>query len=229
MTVVTPAHRLLPDPGLPAAALVHAALLAWLASVAVQQLTEAPGVLEQSVDVELRTLEEFEVLMRPPPLPSPPATRFPEPALPAPAPPPTPAAPEPALPQSDGMIRPRRLLSQQVLANALSRDALAMLPRLAPDERAEQLCGVEAMSQIHAWQSSYEPDRVTAYALAQTRFSGRELQAQGAAFRSRQRWYALSFTCSLSADLNRVSAFAFHVGEPIAPSRWEALGLPAVH
>ncbi|WP_262329507.1 DUF930 domain-containing protein [Bosea sp. BH3] len=228
---MTPARRLLPDPGLPAAALVHAALLAWLASVAVQQLTETPGVLEQSVDVELQTLEQFEALMRPPPLrpPPPPAASFPESALPAPAPPATPAAPEPALPQSDGMIRPRRLLSQQVLANALSRDALAMLPRLAPDERAEQLCGVEAMSQIHAWQSRYEPDRVTAYALAKTRFSGRELQAQGAAFRSRQRWYALSFTCSLSADLKRVSAFAFQVGEPIAPSRWEALGLPAVH
>jgi len=221
----------LPDPGLPTAALVHAALLAWLASVTVQQLTDLPAFIEQSIDVELQTSEQFEAMTRPPaaPAPLPRAAAAPDPILPLPAPVLTPAAPEPALPQSDGMIRPRRLLSQQVLAHALSRDALAMLPRLAPDERAEQVCGVEAMSQIHAWQGSYEPDRVTAYALAATRFSGRELQAEGAAFRSGQRWYALNFTCTVSPDFKRVTDFAFHVGAPIAPSRWEALGLPAVH
>ena len=222
----------MPDPGLPAAAVIHAALLAWLASLAVQQLVEVPAFVEQSVDVELQTPEQFEALTRPRPAPPPPS---PVEVLPQPVPPPVaaipppPADPKPALPDADGMVRPRRMLSQQVLAHPLSRDTLAMLPRLAPDERIEQLCGLEAMGQIHAWQQSYEPDRVTAYATAGTRLAGRELRAEGAAFRSRQRWYGLSFNCTLSADLKRVTAFAFHVGEPIALSRWEALGLPAVH
>ncbi|MGX5736836.1 DUF930 domain-containing protein [Bosea thiooxidans] len=222
-------RRLMPDPGLPAAAVIHAALLAWLASLAVQQLVEAPAFVEQSVDVELQTPEQFEALMRP--RPAPPPVEL----VPQPVPPPAAAIPQPpverppAPPDADGMVRPKRMLSQQVLAHPLSRDTLAMLPRLAPEERVEQLCGLEAMSQIHAWQQAYEPDRVSAYATAGARLSGRELRAEGAAFRSRQRWYGLSFTCTLSADLKRVTAFAFHVGEPIAPSRWEGLGLPAVH
>ncbi|QEL26704.1 DUF930 domain-containing protein [Bosea sp. F3-2] len=127
------------------------------------------------------------------------------------------------------MVRPRRLLSQQVLADPRSRDTLAMLPRLAPDERVEQLCGLEAMGQIHAWQHSYEPDRVSAYAMADTRYADRILRAEGAAFRSRRRWYGLRFECTLSADLKRVTAFAFQVGDPIPQARWQALGLPAVH
>ena len=105
----------------------------------------------------------------------------------------------------------------------------ALLTRLAPDERVEQLCGLEAMGQIHDWQRDFEPDRVTAYARAATRLSGRVLTAEGAAFRSKRHWYGLRFACTVSADLKRVTAFAFHVGEPIPRERWEALGLPAVH
>lgn len=230
MPVAVRTRRLMPEPGLPAAAVIHAALLAWFASLTVQQLVEAPAFVEQSVDVELQTPEQFEALTRPKPAPPPPPVEIaPQPLPPPAAAIPPPAEPQPARPDADGMVRPRRMLSQQVLAHPLSRDTLAMLPRLAPEERIEQLCGLEAMGQIHAWQQSYEPDRVSAYATAGTRLSGRELRAEGAAFRSRQRWYGLSFNCTLSADLKRVTAFAFHVGEPIAPSRWEGLGLPAVH
>ena len=220
-------------PGLPAATILHAALIAWLASVAIQQFDIAP-IAEQSVEVELQTSEQFEALTRPQP-PAPPAPTAPVPdiaplaAPPAPAPPAAPAPSPPAPVAADGMVHPPRMLSQRVLADPRSRDALAMLPRLAPDERVEQLCGLEAMGQIHDWQRSFEPDRVTAYALAGTKLSGQVLMAEGAAFRSRQRWYGLRFACTLSPDLKRVTAFAFHVGDPIPRDRWEALGLPAVH
>ncbi len=222
-------------PGLPAATILHAALIAWLASVAIQQFDIAP-IAEQSVEVELQTSEQFEALTRPqPPAPAPvPTAPVPDiaPPLAAPPAPATPAAPAPSPPApvaADGMVHPPRMLSQRVLADPRSRDALAMLPRLAPDERVEQLCGLEAMGQIHDWQRSFEPDRVTAYALAGTKLSGQVLMAEGAAFRSRQRWYGLRFACTLSPDLKRVTAFAFHVGDPIPRDRWEALGLPAVH
>lgn len=231
-----------PAPGLPTAAILHAALIAWLASVAIQQFDVAP-IVEQSVEVELQTPAEFEALTQPkPPLPPPPSVA-PAPLSPPPAPPqavphaeapaPSPQPPEasrqPAPAEADGMVHPPRMLSQRVLADPRSREALAMLPRLAPDERVEQLCGLEAMGQIHDWQRSYEPDRVTAYALADTKRAGRVLTAEGAAFRSQRRWYALRFACTVSPDLKRVTAFAFHVGEPIPQDRWETLGLPAVH
>lgn len=232
MPVASRTRRAMPDPGLPTALLIHAALLAWLASVAIQQFNEMPAFIEQSVDVELQTPEQFEAMMRPPPPPpAPPAEPAPK-LQPAPQLP-LPSAPAPAEPpvsaETDGLVRPRRLLSQQVLADPRSRETLALLPRLAPDERAEQLCGLEAMGQIHAWQRSYEPDRVSAYATADTRYAGHIMRAEGAAFRSRRRWYGLRFECTISPDLKRVTAFAFQVGDPIPQARWEALGLPAVH
>ena len=224
MRPATGTRRLLPDPGLPAASLIHAALLAWLASLGVQQLADLPAVTEQSVEVELQTPEQFEAMTRPPPAPPP--------IIPVPAPierPPVEPPPTLVQPEADGLVRPRRLLSADVLANARSRDTLAMLPRLAPDERIEQLCGLEAMGQIHAWRQDFEPDRVSAYAMADIRLADHILRAEGAAFRSRRRWYALRFECTVSADLKRVTAFAFHVGDPIPSARWQALGLPAVH
>jgi hypothetical protein len=237
MAVAIPVRPLTPSPGLPIAAVLHAALLAWLASVAIQTFESVP-IAEQSVEVELQTPEEFEALTRPKP---PPVAAIPVPAAPVlpdvlpkpdePASSPRPPAPsaQPVPVEADGMIHPPRMLSQRVLADPRSRETVALLPRLAPDERVEQLCGLEAMGQIHDWQRDFEPDRVTAYALASTQLSGRILTAEGAAFRSRRRWYGLRFSCTVSADLKRVTAFAFHVGEPIPRERWEALGLPAVH
>lgn len=228
-----------PAPGLPVAAILHAALFAWLASVAIQQF-DIPPVAEQSVEVELQSPAEFEAMTRPKPPPAPPAVvtppkaepAAPESAAPAAPKPEAPTAPVPAPPPPaavDGMVHPQRMLSQQVLADPRSREARAMLPRLAPDERIEQLCGLEAMGQIHDWQRSFEPDRVTAYAMADTKRAGQVLTAEGAAFRSKQHWYALRFACTISPDLKRVTAFAFRVGDPIPQSRWEELGLPAVH
>ncbi|WP_293795148.1 DUF930 domain-containing protein [uncultured Bosea sp.] len=237
MAIALPARFARPTPGLPVAAILHAALLAWLASFAIQSFESAP-IVEQSVEVELQTQEEFEALTRPQP---PPAIATPAPAPPVlpellpksnePAPSPQPPAPRPppTPAEADGMIHPPRMLSQRVLADPRSRETVALLPRLAPEERVEQLCGLEAMGQIHDWQRDFEPDRVTAYALSGTRLSGRVLTAEGAAFRSQRRWYGLRFACTVSADLKRVTAFAFHVGEPIPQERWEVLGLPAVH
>lgn len=220
----------MPAPGLPIAVILHAALLAWLAAFAVQSFDPAP-VTEQSIEVELQTPEEFEALTRPRPppvaaIPAPAAPVLPD-ALPKPDEPAPSASPAPV--EADGMIHPPRMLSQRVLADPRSRETLALLPRLAPDERVEQLCGLEAMGQIHDWQRSFEPDRVTAYAQGSTKLSGRVLTAEGAAFRSKRSWYGLRFACTVSADLKRVTAFAFHVGEPIPRESWEALGLPAVH
>ena len=105
-------------------------------------------------------------------------------------------------------------------------DVLAEIVEVAADERVEQLCGLEAMSQIHAWKSDFEPDRVTAYAKGATKLAGRALIADGAAFRSKRRWYDLRFRCELSPDQAAIVAFEFRVGEPVPRSQWAKLGLP---
>jgi hypothetical protein len=218
-----------PSPGLPAAALLHLALLVLLALAVMPPHDNVAPLPENSVDVELLTPGQFQAAITPAPVELPlPQT----PPLPAQAPPEPPVAaqPEPEPPAEPGaMIKARRLLSETALADPRSRQAREMLPRLAEDERVEQLCSIEAMSQIHAWKKEFEPDRLAAYAMADTRISGRILLAEGAAFRSKRRWYNLRFKCEFTSDRKRVAAFEFRVGEAVPSSQWEARGLPPVH
>ena len=210
---------------MPAALLLHALLLAALGLISMRPRTEAPDHPESRVDVELLTTGEFDAMIRPKPTeplpvqpPAPPRT-VPEQSAPLPAPPPEP----------DGLIRASRLMAADALANPLSRQAREMLPLLAADERVEQLCGLEAMSQIHAWKGEFAPDRITAYARSEVRLSGRTLQAEGAVFRSGRRWYDLRFRCEFSPDRTRVVAFEFRVGEPVPRALWRQLNLPEIH
>lgn len=221
-------RRLARQPGLCFAILLHMALLAWLATSGLRPFLPPALVDEQAIEVDLQTPEQFEALTRPEPA-APPVLAPVQPAVPTPqAQAERERSPSPAA-GPDGMVHARRFLAQDVLADARSREARAMLSRLATDERVEQLCALEAMGQIHAWRSDFEPDRVTAYALAETRFANHVLQADGAAFRSGRRWYRLRFTCGVSGDLTQVTAFAFNVGDPIPAARSQALGLPLVH
>ncbi len=203
-------------PALAGATLLHLLLLAALGSLSVRPLLEMAPQAETSVDVELLTPSEFASMIQPRPVEAPPSGQ--------PEQPPGLGAPPPTDP--GGMVRASRMMAAEALAHPLSRQAREMLPLLAADERAEQLCGLEAMSQIQAWKSDFEPDRVTAYAKGATKLVGRALIADGAAFRSKRRWYDLSFRCELNPDQAAVVAFAFRVGDPVPKSQWAKLGLP---
>lgn len=203
-------------PALAGATLLHLLLLAALGSLSIRPLIEGAPPAETSVDVELLTQGAFEAMTQPRPIEAPPS-----------GPPDQPQSVEAAPPaEPGGMVKASRMMATDALAHPLSREALAMLPHLAADERVEQLCGLEAMSQIHAWKSDFEPDRVTAYAKAATMLAGRALIADGAAFRSKRRWYDLRFRCELSPDQAAIVAFEFRVGEPVPRSQWAKLGLP---
>jgi hypothetical protein len=91
------------------------------------------------------------------------------------------------------------------------------------------LCGIEAMAQIAEWDKQFQPDRVVAYAMADLKVSGGTIIADGAAFRSRQRWYKLKFRCDIVPGRDEVRAFEFAVGEPVPRIAWERYGLPPVH
>jgi hypothetical protein len=212
-------------PAVPIAGLLHVLLLAALGFTSMWPRIEVPVHPESSVDIELLTPGEFAAMTQPKPVEVP---LIPPPVPPQPAPEqPAPAAAPPSEP--GGMIRASRLMATDALANPLSRQARAMLPRFAADERVEQLCGLEAMSQIHAWKGEFAPDRITAYARSDVKLSGRTLQAEGAVFRSGKRWYVLRFRCEFSPDRSRVVAFEFRVGEPVPRALWRELNLPEIH
>lgn len=211
---------------------VHLALLGALILLPnVERLRPEP---DEGVEVELVTPEQLEPKPEPPAAPPQPQTRSlaqPDappaespPALPRPDPPVLPPLPAPP-----AMVRARRLLSDEVLANTLSRGTREALRQLEEGERIEQLCNLEAMSQVHAWKAEYEPDRVVAYAMEDTKLSRKTMQADGAAFRSKRQWYRLRFTCELSPDRAKVAGFAFMVGDPIPRGEWRARNLPAEH
>ncbi len=225
-------HSLLQDGadwrGVAASLCLHLALLgALLAFGAINGFQPVP---EANLEVELVTPEQFaHATEARPAVTAPPAPEASSPPQPAPraSPPETPAAA--AAIEPDAMITAPQLFSDSILAGPRSRQAREALKTLDPAERIEQLCNLEAMSQIHAWKTEFEPDRVVAYAMAGVRLTRSVLQADGAAFRSRKQWYGLRFRCEVGAGGAKVAAFQFRVGEAIPRSEWAAHELPPEH
>jgi hypothetical protein len=221
----------LPPRSIAASLRLHLALLGALALLpSIEQFQPAP---EEGVEVELVTPEQIE----PKPelqaaQPTPPPTNIAQPETP-PAESQTPARPNPPtpppVPAAPVMVRARRLLSDDVLANPRSRGTREALGQLEDTERIEQLCNLEAMGQVHAWKAEFQPDRVVAYAMEGTKLSRTAMRADGAVFRSKQQWYRIKFKCELSPDRRKVAGFEFMVGDPVPRREWAALDLPAVH
>jgi hypothetical protein len=227
-----PAVRALREPGLALALCLHLALLGAL--LAVQAFSGFLPVSEASIEVEL-VGPEAPTPTSPPPAPvRPPAPPPTAETAPLPQTAPTASLPDkPATPpvppvEPPAMITARTLHSENVLANPRSRGAREALKTLEASERVEQLCNLEAMSQIHAWKAEFEPDRVVAFAMAGIKASKSALEAEGAAFRSRKQWYGLRFRCEMAAN-GKVAGFQFRVGEAIPRSEWAAHDLPPEH
>jgi hypothetical protein len=51
------------------------------------------------------------------------------------------------------------------------------------------------------------------------------IEAKGAAFRSRKKWYALSYRCAADAERLKVLSFHYTIGEEIPEDKWAAYGL----
>jgi hypothetical protein len=197
--------------GMGASLAIHALLLVILLTVALEQ-RPMPG--ERPIAVEILTPEQFAAMTAPP-----------EADEPAPVPP---AAPAPTPPPAEqAMIRPTEMLSAGTLADPRSREARALLATLDDTERMIQLCGLEAMEQVHAWRETFRPTAVVAYAMAEAAVSGDRVDAGGAAFRSGGAWYAIRFRCRLRPDHASVAAFEFKVGAPVPKEKWETFNLPA--
>jgi len=99
------------------------------------------------------------------------------------------------------------------------------LKMLAPAERLEQLCDYTAMARIREQNKDYRPDRAVANAMAEPVATGDTIEVAGGAFRSRKKWYALSYRCTATPDHLSVVAFHFTIGEEIPEEKWASFGL----
>jgi hypothetical protein len=214
--------------GIPASLLFHALLVvALLLSPAAPKLMQVP---DSGVAVEILTPQQFHAAVDPKPQPvAPPQPEASVPAMPKSAALPQAAKPEPVPEAASGMIVAKTMLSEKTLADPRSGQARRELATFADSERIVQLCNLEAMDQVEAWRSDFHPDRLVAYARSDVKMSGETIVADGAAFRSRNRWHDIRFKCQVTPDHAKVAAFEFQVGEPVPRKDWEELNLPAVH
>jgi hypothetical protein len=99
------------------------------------------------------------------------------------------------------------------------------LQMLAPSERLEQLCDYTAMVYVRKEQRQLRPDRAVANATSDPQMKNHTIIAKGAAFRSRGKWYALSFTCTAEPEHLKIVSFHFKIGAEIPQAKWAAFGL----
>ncbi|MEP7031322.1 MAG: DUF930 domain-containing protein [Pseudolabrys sp.] len=118
-------------------------------------------------------------------------------------------------------------LAVVVAAQAAAADARfeKSLQMLAPEERLEQLCDYTAMAEIRKHPGKYRPDRAIANAMAEPTVGKDKLETKGGAFRSRGKWYAMSFSCAVSPDHLQVTSFHFTIGDEIPETKWAAYHL----
>lgn len=127
-----------------------------------------------------------------------------------------------ALAVGAAMLAAALFAATQVTADPRFEKSLHML---APEERLEQLCDYTAMKQIRRDQKQFRPDRAVANAMADPRIAQHTIEAKGAAFRSRGKWYALTFSCTASPDHMEVVSFRYTIGAEIPESKWAAFNL----
>jgi hypothetical protein len=99
------------------------------------------------------------------------------------------------------------------------------LLRLAPGERLVQLCDYTAMKRIRHDHRQFRPDRAVADANGDPIVNKNTVIAKGGAFRSRKKWYTLSFRCTASPDNMKVLSFSYKIGGEIPEDKWAAYGL----
>lgn len=108
-------------------------------------------------------------------------------------------------------------------ADAADERLLRNLRKLEPATRLEQVCDLEAMTQLG--KRGIAADRAKSDVISRPQYKSGTLTANGAAYRTRGKWYQLSFTCKANPDVLKVTSFDFKVGKEIPPAKWPALGL----
>lgn len=110
-----------------------------------------------------------------------------------------------------------------VLATAGSFDNA--LRKLEPEERSHQACIIKGLDTVRRDARLRHADQMKTSIFSRAVLNGTVLTANGGAVRANNRWYALSFTCSLTPDYMRATSFSFQLGAEVPKQRWDAYGL----
>jgi hypothetical protein len=127
------------------------------------------------------------------------------------------------------MTKATEMLSEAMLSDPRGRGQRQVLAQMDAEDRAAQLCSIEAMGQITKSGGQFMPELVSSYAMSPIRLNGSLLIAEGAAFQSNGNWYNLAFRCRVSPDRTRVQSFEFAIGDPIPKSKWPSHNLTSLH
>ena len=100
----------------------------------------------------------------------------------------------------------------------------AML-ELAPEARIEQRCNAKAMGAVAREHKGFHPDELVAYAFGDPTVGDNEIDAPGAALRSKGQWFHIAYHCRTTADGLEVEAFRYTLGEVIPRAEWDAHAL----
>lgn len=128
-------------------------------------------------------------------------------------------------------MRHRMLATAFLISLAAPNAALAeaklerTLKLLMPADRMAQLCDATAMARIRKDTGKFRPDRAVANAMLDVVIAGNTLEAKGGAFRSRGKWYSLSYTCLTNDEHLKVLSFDYKVGDEIPEEKWASYGL----
>ncbi len=113
------------------------------------------------------------------------------------------------------------LTAMNLPAAAMNASEKAQLERLDPATRLEQRCDVEAMERISREQAKFSVDKVLAYAFSDPVVKENSIQADGAAFRSREHWYKLSYACKTDDEHIKILSFSYTIGSEVPQNQWD--------
>lgn len=127
----------------------------------------------------------------------------------------------------DGFVHPGKMLSANILAMTHNRKARRALGEIGREEKWEQICMLEAMEQISAFDVDLTPDLLHSYTFELPDWKGKRQIADGAAFFAGGQWYRLAYMCELAKGADEVIDFSFRIGESVPRDDWESLNLVA--
>lgn len=92
--------------------------------------------------------------------------------------------------------------------------------RVELQTRLEEVCDTEVMLQINREHSEFLVDKVIAYTFRSTVQKNDRLIADGAAFRSRGKWFRLSYRCQTGPRHLDITELHYQVGDEIERKLW---------
>lgn len=91
---------------------------------------------------------------------------------------------------------------------------------LTRETRIEQQCNERAMVEVSQAHHDLHPDEVVAYAFSTPKIGDDWEKADGAAIRSGEHWYHLSYKCKTSEDGMEIRSFSYTLGAEVPKSAW---------